>query len=137
MNGKPFPTVFDLFGRKKSDIARAVGWTFSQCPEFLKHFVRWMMVFEADSIGEVPITLQMWGRPDGFTSLEIFANGKFHCFIHGAPSSSFPRIKQLKDYAARLRRSTSVMKCLIVFTDTCRIDAWASRAPRLPGVRSH
>lgn len=135
LSTQTFSTVFDVVGRQKNDMARAIGWTFSQCPEFLKHFVDWMMVFEDVSVGEVPIFLQMWERPNDFTTLEILGGERFHCFIHATHGSTFPRTKQLRDYASRLRRNGSDVKCLVVLTETALIDAWASRGPKFRDVR--
>ena len=135
LNGQIVANVFDLFGRNKIDILRAIGWTFSQCPEFLKHFVEWSLVFDDVSIGEVSISLQMWERADGFATLEILAGEAFHCLIQASPGSACPRAKQLREYASRLRRNGSAVKCLIVLTEVPRIESWASRPLRLSGVR--
>lgn len=116
LHGRNVDTVFGLMGHHENDMTRAVGWTLSVCPEFLRLFTNVVVPTRFRS-SNVAVRLQVWEKPKGYTDIELSSAGLFHLIIEAKRGWQQPGLPQLRKYASRLRKSRHDFKRLVMLTD--------------------
>jgi hypothetical protein len=116
LHGRNVDTVFGLMGRHENDMTRALGWTLSVCPQFLRALNNRVVPISFRS-SQVAVRLQVWQKPKGYTDIELSSTGLFHLIIEAKRGWQQPGLSQLRKYAARLRKIKHGFKCLVMLTD--------------------
>jgi hypothetical protein len=116
IHGRRIGTVFELLGTQENDMTRALGWTFSECPTFLRAFIRTNVPRKYHS-SKIQLELQRWQKTKGYTDIELSSIAKFHVIVEAKRGWQHPNSVQLRKYAARIRRTGVGFKCLVMLTD--------------------
>lgn len=116
LHGRKIETVFDLMGHHEDDLTRALGWTLSNCPEFLRLFVKRVLPVKHVA-SDAALMLQAWERAKGRTDIELRSLNRFHVIVEAKRGWQHPESSQLRKYAARLRKSPCEFRGLVILTD--------------------
>lgn len=113
-------SVFQLLGQKENDISYSVGYSLSNCRQFLSEFLRHLGIKTKFEPEKIKIRLQVHESDKGFTDFEIIKEGEFHIIIEAKRGWIFPTKKQLEKYVTRTSfiKSTAKYKRIIVFNES-------------------
>jgi hypothetical protein len=126
LHGRKVDTVFDLMGKHENDMTRALGWTLAVCPRFLRLLANRVIPPRFRS-QKIAVQLQVWSKPKGYTDVELESAARFNIIIEAKRGWEPPGLRQLRKYAARLRRGKHGFKCLVMLTDWSYSSPAASR----------
>jgi len=129
LHGRPLYTVFDLLGDKENDITYSLGWALAHSPALCARFMA--AVCPEQGGREVSaVTLQTWGRDEGYTDIEIRTETA-HVIVEAKRGWNLPDARQLTRY---VHRAQSKHNALVVLAE-CAPDYVRGKLPeKLKGV---
>lgn len=124
LSGENVESVFDLLGQSENAMTYSLGWTLSQCPQFLSSLSS-VLALEHSFSPQVQICLQRHAGSGGFTDLEIRDPGNHHIIIEAKKGFTVPCKEQLEKYADRLiDEALSSSPLLVVLAESDRQNHW-------------
>jgi hypothetical protein len=121
LHNRALVSIFELRGDNENDITASIGWALSQSPVFLNALARHILPkVHKPTIHRIMI--QHYDDPHGITDVEIIG-AEVHCIIEAKRGWNLPGKCQLQKYAARLQKSHSRCRALVVMTECS--DEWA------------
>lgn len=132
--GDEIESVFSLLGKHENDITKAIAFTLSRCPEYLKLFLTKFLtpdcLFELEN---VDVAFQKREK-DGITDIEIEQDGVFAIVIEAKRGFNLPSKEQLQKYADDLNGRTKGFKLIVTLSDSICAVAQATIPPSLGGI---
>ena len=132
--GDEIESVFGLLGKHENDITKAIAFTLSRCPEYLKLFLTKVLPPNISfDLGNVDIAFQKREK-DGITDIEIEQDGVFAIVIEAKRGFNLPGKNQLQKYADDLNGRTKGFKFIVTLSDSMCAIAQATIPPSLEGI---
>jgi len=133
-------TPFGLLGNDENALSFALGYTFHECPLFLRRFLSEIGVggVRARAMADVRIDLQKHGTHSGdkgITDIEVRLPGVFHVIVEAKIGLSIPSLQQCAKYAERLRAVRAPVKRLIALVESWDESFVAARTAKVPYLK--
>lgn len=132
--GDEIESVFSLLGKHENDITKAIAFTLSRCPEYLKLFLAKVLPPNISfDLGNVDIAFQKKEK-DGITDIEIEQDGVFAIVIEAKRGFNLPGKNQLQKYADDLNGRIKGHKYIATLSDSMCAVAQATIPSSLDGI---
>ena len=112
-------TPFGLLGNDENALSFALGYTFHECPLFLRRFLSEIGVtgVRKNEMADVRIDLQKYGT-EGITDIEIRLDRAFHVIVEAKVGLSIPSLDQCSRYAKKLDNASEPLKRLVALVQS-------------------
>jgi hypothetical protein len=118
--GREVESPYGLLGVGENALTFALGFTFKQCPQLLRWFLREIGLppIHRSLLSGTLISLQRKSADTGITDIEIHLPGHFHVIIEAKVGSSIPTKQQCQKYLSRLRDSDEPIQKLVAIVES-------------------
>lgn len=115
-NGRPVPTVFDLFGSNENGMTAAMAFVLASSPVFTERIATAIQGHRPPRNQEGEVRIQTVSKSLGITDIELIYGTDFFAIIEAKRGANLPSDEQLKRYASIARRQPAKSRYLVTMS---------------------